>query len=120
MNIIGYPEARIILSQCATYLASSPKSNASYLAIGKAQQKVRETGDLSVPMNIRNAPTKLMKDLGFGKGYGYAHDHVNNFIDQEFLPEEIAGTSFYIPGKNPRENAMREFLKKRWKEKYDF
>lgn len=120
VNIIGYPEARIILSQCATYLASSPKSNASYLAIGKAQQKVRETGDLSVPMNIRNAPTKLMKDLGYGEGYGYAHDHVNNFIDQEFLPEEIAGTTFYIPGKNPRENTMREFLKKRWKEKYDF
>jgi len=117
---IGYPEARIILSQCATYLASSPKSNASYMAIGKAQQKVKETGDLSVPLPIRNAPTKLMKDLGYGDGYGYAHDHTNNFIEQEFLPEEISGSSFYKPGKNPRENAMREFLKKRWKDKYDF
>ncbi|MEO0571771.1 MAG: replication-associated recombination protein A [Bacteroidota bacterium] len=117
---IGYPEARIILSQCATYLASSPKSNASYIAIGKAQQIVKDTGDLSVPLHIRNAPTRLMKDLGYGSGYGYAHDHVDNFIDQEFLPEEISGTTFYVPGKNTRENAMREFLKKRWKEKYDF
>ena len=117
---IGYPEARIVLSQCATYLASSPKSNASYLAIGKAQQKVKETGDLSVPLHIRNAPTKLMKDLGYGDGYGYAHDHTNNFVEQEFLPDEISGSSFYKPGKNPRENAMREFLKNRWKDKYDF
>lgn len=117
---IGYPEARIVLSQCATYLASSPKSNASYLAIGKAQQKVKETGDLSVPLHIRNAPTKLMKDLGYGDGYGYAHHHTNNFVEQEFLPEEISGSSFYKPGKNPRENAMREFLKNRWKDKYDF
>lgn len=116
---IGYPEARIVLSQCATYLASSPKSNASYMAIGKAQQKVRETGDLSVPFHIRNAPTKLMKDLGYGDGYGYAHDYYNNFIEQEFLPEEISGTTFYVPGKNPRENAIRDFLKKRWKDKYD-
>ncbi|MGD1947494.1 MAG: replication-associated recombination protein A [Croceivirga sp.] len=117
---IGYPEARIVLSQCAIYLASSPKSNASYMAIGKAQQKVRDTGNLSVPLHIRNAPTKLMKDLGYGEGYGYAHHHENNFVDQEFLPEEIVGTSFYIPGNNPRENTMREFLKKRWKDKYDF
>lgn len=120
VNTIGYPEARIILSQCATYLASSPKSNSSYMAIGKAQQKVKETGDLSVPLHIRNAPTKLMKDLAYGKGYGYAHDYEDNFIDQEFLPEAISGTSFYIPGENPRENAMREFLKRRWKDKYDF
>ena len=117
---IGYPEARIVLSQCATYLASSPKSNTSYMAIGLAQQKVKETGDLSVPLHIRNAPTKLMKDLGYGKGYGYAHDHKDNFVEQEFLPEEIAGTSFYQPGNNPRESAMREFLKKRWKDKYDY
>ncbi|WP_422348887.1 replication-associated recombination protein A [Flagellimonas sp.] len=120
VNTIGYPEARIILSQCATYLASSPKSNASYAAIKLAQQKVRETGDLSVPLAIRNAPTKLMKDLGYGKGYDYAHDHENNFVDFEFLPEEIEGTTFYKPGDNPREKAIKDFLKKRWKDKYDF
>ena len=120
VNTIGYPEARIILSQCATYLASSPKSNASYLAIKMAQQTVRETGDLSVPLAIRNAPTKLMKDLGYGQGYDYAHDHADNFVDFEFLPDEISGTTFYKPGNNPRENAMREFLKKRWKDKYGF
>jgi len=120
VTTIGYPEARIVLSQCAIYLASSPKSNASYMAIGKAQQTVKELGNLSVPLHIRNAPTKLMKDLGYGDGYGYAHDHTNNFIEQEFLPEELSGTSFYIPGDNPRENIMREFLKKRWKDKYDF
>jgi len=120
VTTIGYPEARIVLGQCATYLASSPKSNASYMAINKAQQKVKETGDLSVPLHIRNAPTKLMKDLGYGDGYGYAHDHNDNFIEQEFLPEEISGFSFYVPGNNPRENAMREFLKKRWKDKYGF
>ncbi|RNC90268.1 MAG: replication-associated recombination protein A [Allomuricauda sp.] len=120
VTTIGYPEARIILSQCATYLASSPKSNASYKAIGLAQQKVRETGDLSVPLPIRNAPTKLMKDLGYGKDYAYAHDHPENFVASEFLPEEISGTAFYEPGNNPRENAIREFLKKRWKDKYKF
>ncbi|WP_431123142.1 replication-associated recombination protein A [Flagellimonas flava] len=120
VNTIGYPEARIILSQCATYLASSPKSNASYAAIKLAQQKVRETGDLSVPLAIRNAPTKLMKDLGYGKGYDYAHDHENNFVDFEFLPEEIEGTTFYKPGDNPREKAIKDFLKKRWKDKYNF
>ena len=117
VNTIGYPEARIILSQCATYLASSPKSNASYVAIKDAQRKVTETGDLSVPMAIRNAPTKLMKDLGYGTGYAYAHDHDSNFVDFEFLPDEISGTVFYNPGNNPRENALREFLKKRWKDK---
>ncbi|MFC4219261.1 replication-associated recombination protein A [Flagellimonas marina] len=120
VTAVGYPEARIILSQCATYLASSPKSNASYAAINEAQQKVRLTGDLSVPLAIRNAPTKLMKDIGYGQGYQYAHDHENNFADFEFLPEEISGTAFYRPGNNPRENAMREFLKKRWKDKYGF
>jgi len=120
VNTIGYPEARIILSQCATYLASSPKSNASYVAIKKAQQKVKETGDLSVPLHIRNAPTSLMKDLGYGDGYAYAHDHADNFVDSEFLPDDISGSEFYKPGKNPRENAMREFLKKRWKDKYNF
>nr|WP_299175583.1 replication-associated recombination protein A [uncultured Allomuricauda sp.] len=120
VNTIGYPEARIILSQCATYLASSAKSNASYMAIKSAQQKVQETGDLSVPLAIRNAPTKLMKDIGYGKGYDYAHDHKNNFVEFEFLPDEISGTTFYKPGKNPRENAIKEFLEKRWKDKYRF
>lgn len=120
VNTIGYPEARIILSQCATYLASSAKSNASYMAIKSAQQKVQETGDLSVPLAIRNAPTKLMKDIGYGKGYDYAHDHQNNFVEFEFLPDEISGTTFYKPGKNPREKAIKEFLEKRWKDKYRF
>jgi len=120
VNIIGYPEARIILSQCVTYLASSAKSNASYMAINRAQQVVKQTGDLSVPMAIRNAPTKLMKDLGYGKGYDYAHDHENNFAEMEFLPEEITGTTFYQPGNNPREKAMKDFLKNRWKNKYDY
>jgi len=120
VNTIGYPEARIILSQCATYLAGSPKSNSSYMAINEAQQMVRQTGDLSVPMAIRNAPTKLMKDLGYGQGYAYAHDHENNFADQEFLPEEISGTTFYHPGNNAREKAMKDFLKIRWKDKYDY
>ncbi len=119
VTTIGYPEARIILSQCAIYLASSAKSNASYMAIGKAQQAVRQTGDLSVPLPLRNAPTKLMKDLGYGKDYKYSHDYKDNFVDEEFLPEELSGTSFYIPGKNQREDAISEFLKKRWKGKYE-
>jgi len=116
---IGYPEARIILSQCAIYLATSAKSNASYMAINKAQQTVKQTGDLSVPLALRNAPTKLMKDLGYGKDYKYAHEFQNNFVDEEFLPEELCGTSFYKPGKNQRENAIGEFLEKRWKGKYE-
>lgn len=120
VNTIGYPEARIILSQCVTYLASSPKSNASYMAINAAQQKVKETGDLSVPLAIRNAPTKLMKDLGYGSSYKYAHNYKDNFTNLEFLPDEISGTSFYKLGNNVRENTMRDFLKKRWKDKYDF
>jgi len=119
VTTIGYPEARIILSQCAIYLATSPKSNASYMAIKNAQQSVKQTGDLSVPLPLRNAPTKLMKDLGYGKEYKYAHEFENNFIDAEFLPEELSGTSFYIPGKNQRENTISDFLKKRWKGKYD-
>jgi putative ATPase len=120
VTTIGYPEARIILSQCAVYLATSPKSNASYMAIGKAQQTVRQTGNLSVPLHLRNAPTKLMKDLGYGEDYKYAHDYENNFINEEFLPDELSGTVFYTPGKNQRENALSDFLKKRWKDKYDF
>ncbi|MBD1259505.1 replication-associated recombination protein A [Maribacter polysiphoniae] len=119
VTTIGYPEARIILSQCAIYLATSAKSNASYMAINTAQQTVKQTGNLSVPLPLRNAPTKLMKDLGYGKDYKYAHEYENNFVDEEFLPEELKGTSFYKPGKNPRENAIDDFLKKRWKGKYD-
>ncbi|PCJ94591.1 MAG: AAA family ATPase [Flavobacteriaceae bacterium] len=118
VTTIGYPEARIILSECAIYLATSAKSNASYMAIKKAQQKVRETGDLSIPLQLRNAPTKLMKDLGYGEDYKYAHDYQNNFVEQEFLPDEISGTPFYIPGNNQREKAIDEFIKNRWKNKY--
>ena len=117
---IGYPESRIILSQCAVYLATSPKSNASYQAIGKAQQIVKQTGDLSVPIHLRNAPTPLMKELGYGEEYKYSHDYTNNFAEQEFLPETIAGTPIYEPGNNTRENSTREFLKNRWKEKYGY
>ena len=120
VNTIGYPEARIILSQCATYLASSPKSNASYMAIKQAQQVVKQTGDLSVPLEIRNAPTQLMKELNYGKGYQYAHDFEENFVDFEFLPEEISGTTFYKPGNNTREQKFREFLEKKWKGKYGY
>jgi len=120
VNLIGYPEARIILSQCVTYLASSPKSNASYAAIKKAQSIVQETGDLAIPMQIRNAPTKLMKEQGYGKGYQYAHDHDLNFVSMEFLPEELQNTKLYDPGQNPREEDLRRFLKARWKEKYGY
>ena len=120
VNMIGYPEARIILSQCATYLASSPKSNASYEAIGKAQALVQEYGDLPVPLAIRNAPTKLMKNLNYGKNYQYAHSFENNFAKMEFLPEEIKNTLLYNPGKNAREEELRRFLKERWKEKYGY
>lgn len=119
VTTIGYPEARIILSQCVIYLSTSPKSNASYMAINKAQQTVKQTGDLSVPLALRNAPTKLMKDLGYGEDYKYAHDYENNFIAEEFMPTEVARTSFYRPGNNQRENAIKDFLKKRWKDKYD-
>jgi putative ATPase len=117
---IGYPESRIILSQCAIYLATSPKSNATYMAIGKAQKLVKQTGDLSVPLHLRNAPTKLMKELGYSEEYQYAHDFTNNFVEQEFLPDEISGTDFYDPGNNSRENSTREFLKNRWKDKYGY
>ena len=120
VSTIGYPESRIILSQCAIYLATSPKSNASYLAIDSALQLVKETGDLSVPLSIRNAPTKLMKELGFGMDYKYAHNFENNFANHEFLPEEIKNTKLYEPGNNSRENAQREFLRNRWKEKYGY
>ncbi|MBT8323794.1 MAG: replication-associated recombination protein A [Winogradskyella sp.] len=120
VTVIGHPESRIILSQCATYLASSPKSNASYEAINKAQALVKETGDLSVPLAIRNAPTKLMKELGYGDKYNYAHSYENNFANQEFLPDEIVKTKLYDPGNNAREHAQRQFLKERWKDKYNY
>ena len=120
VNIIGFPESRIILSQCVIYLATSPKSNASYMAINQAQSLVKQTGNLSVPLPIRNAPTKLMKDLGYGDNYKYAHNYQNNFAEAEFLPEEIKNTAFYNPGNNQREQAQREFLKKRWKNKYGY
>ncbi|WP_462247503.1 replication-associated recombination protein A [Ekhidna sp.] len=120
VNMIGYPESRIILSQCVTYLASSPKSNASYMAINQAQALVQKTGDLPVPMAIRNSPTKLMKDQGYGKGYKYAHDHPMNFAEMEFLPEEIKETKLYDPGQNAREEELRKFLRVRWKEKYGY
>ena len=120
VNIIGYPEARIILSQCATYLATSAKSNAAYVAINNAQKIVRDMGDLQVPMAIRNAPTKLMKDQGYGKDYQYAHDHTGNFVAMEFLPKEIEGKQLYSPGDNVREQEMRKRLRMLWKEKYGY
>jgi putative ATPase len=120
VKIIGYPEARIILSQCVTYLASSPKSNAAYLAINQAQAIVREKGDLSVPLHLRNAPTKLMKDLNYGKEYKYSHDYEGNFVAQEFLPDEIKNLKLYDPGNNSRENELRKYLKEKWKGKYGY
>ena len=120
VTMIGYPEARIILSQCAVYLASSPKSNASYLAIKNAQAAVQEYGDLSVPLEIRNAPTKLMKDIGYGTGYKYAHDYPGNFTEMEFLPEQIRNMKFYDPGNNPREDEIRKRLRTLWKTKYGY
>lgn len=120
VNKIGYPEARIILAQCATYLASSHKSNASYMAIEEALDVVRKEGDLSVPLHIRNAPTGLMKKLGYGRDYKYAHSFEGNFTEQEFLPDEIKGTVFYDPGKNPREEELRKFLRNLWKDKYKY
>lgn len=120
VSMIGYPEARIILSQCAVYLASSPKSNASYMAIESALHTIRQTGDLPVPLAIRNAPTKLMKDMDYGKGYQYAHDYKNNFVQMEFLPDKIKETKFYEPGKNAREEELRNYLKKLWDKKYNY
>jgi len=120
VQVIGYPECRIILSQAAVYLASSPKSNASYSAIEDALALARDRGGLPVPLHLRNAPTKLMKDLGYGKEYAYAHAHEGNFVSQEFLPETLSGTRLYDPGENAREAEMRKFLKIRWKEKYGY
>ena len=120
VSTIGYPESRIILSQCAVYLATSAKSNASYMAIGEAQAAVKQTGDLSVPIHLRNAPTKLMKELGYGEEYQYSHNYANNFSEQEYLPDELRNTVFYKPGNNARENELRTFLKNRWKDKYGY
>ncbi|MBN97139.1 MAG: hypothetical protein CMC56_04425 [Flavobacteriaceae bacterium] len=120
ITAIGLPESRIILSQCATYLACSPKSNAAYQAINKANQSVKETGSLSVPLDLRNAPTKLMKSLGYGANYKYAHEFDQNFVDQEFLPNGLENSVFYKPGDNSREQIQREFLKRRWKDKYNY
>jgi len=120
VNVIGWPESRIILSETAVYLATSPKSNASYMAIENAQAMAREKGDLSVPLHIRNAPTRLMKELGYHKGYKYAHDFEGNFIQDNFLPEEIKGTKFYEPGLNPKEEEIRKRLKGLWKDIYDY
>lgn len=120
VSVIGYPESDIILAQTAVYLASSPKSNASYMAIRKAQALVREQGSLPVPMHLRNAPSKLMKEQGYGKGYKYSHDYTGNFVVQEFLPDEIKNTVLFDPGNNPRENEMRKNLKNWWGEKYNY
>jgi putative ATPase len=120
VTMIGYPEGEIVLSQCAVYLACSPKSNASYLAIKKANELVKSTGDLSVPLHIRNAPTKLMKDSGYGKGYKYAHDFPGNFVEQEFLPKEISGEKLYDPQNNPREAEFRKRLIAYWSKRYDY
>ena len=120
VNKIGYPESRIILAQCTTYLASSPKSNASYMAIEEALSAVKNHGDLPVPLHIRNAPTTLMKRMDYGKGYKYAHSYEKNFSEQEYLPEKLSGTVFYEPGKNAREDELRKFLKALWGEKYGY
>ena len=120
VNKIGYPESQLILSQCAIYLASSAKSNSATVAIGAAMSVVKQQGDLSVPLHIRNAPTKLMKQEGYGKGYEYSHNYDNNFSPQEYLPDEIKGTAFYTPGTNAREEELRKHLKALWKNKYGY
>jgi putative ATPase len=120
VNKIGWPESQLILSQCAIYLASSPKSNSATTAMGAAAAAVKQYGDLPVPLHIRNAPTRLMKDLDYGKGYKYSHAYQGNFEEQEYLPGDIAGTRFFEPGKNAREDELRKFLKSRWKDKYGY
>ena len=120
VSMIGYPEAEIVLSQCTTYLACSPKSNASYKAIKEARRLVKDTGDLQVPMALRNAPVRLMKEQGYGAGYKYSHDYDGNFVVQEFLPAEVKNTKLYDPGHNARENEMRKRLQQLWKEKYGY
>src|SRR5690554_60429 len=120
VSVIGYPESRILLSQCAIYLATSPKSNASYVAIGKAQAAVKQTGDLTIPIHLRNAPTKLMKELGYGEEYKYSHDYPGNFAYQEYLPDDLANTPFYEPGDNAKEKQTKDFLRMRWQGKYNY
>ena len=120
VQMIGYPEAEIILSQCTVYLATSPKSNASYKAIKQARALVQQTGNLPVPLHIRNAPTKLMKEIGYGNNYKYAHDYEGNFVPQEFMPQELSSTAFYQPGQNGRENEMRKQLQAQWGKKYNY
>ena len=120
VNVIGYPESRIILSQCAIYLATSVKSNASYMAIGEALDAVKRTGDLPVPLHLRNAPTKMMKQMDYGKDYKYAHNFEGNFILQQFLPDKLDGTRFYSPQQNTREEEIRKYLKEKWKDKYGY
>ncbi len=120
VNVIGFPEGRIILSQTVVYLANSPKSNASYKAIQAAQELVRTTGNLSIPLHLRNAPTKLMKDIGYGADYKYSHNYEDSFKSQEYLPDEIKGTKFYEPGNNVKEASFRKFLKDKWKDKYNY
>ena len=120
VNMIGYPESNLILSQCAIYLASSVKSNAATVAIGEAMSAVAKHGDLPVPLHLRNAPTKLMKQMDYGKEYKYAHNYENNFVLLQFLPEKLDGVRFYSPQKNAREEEMRRFLKERWKDKYGY
>ena len=120
VSSVGYPEARILLSECAIYLATSPKSNTAYKAINEALEKIKVTGNLQVPLHLRNAPTKLMNELGYGEGYKYSHDFQNQFTNQEYLPDEITGTKLYEPGKNNKEDSIRDFLKLRWKNKYNY
>ncbi len=120
VNVIGYPESRIILSQCALYLATSVKSNASYMAINTAIETVQKSGDLPVPLHLRNAPTKMMKQMDYGKDYKYAHSYENNFVLQQFLPDKLEGTTFYSPQKNTREEEIRKILKEKWKDKYGY
>ena len=120
VSSVGYPESRILLSECAIYLATSPKSNTAYKAINEASEKIKVTGNLQVPLHLRNAPTELMNELGYGEGYKYSHDYQNQFTNQEYLPDEITGTKLYEPGKNKKEDSIRDFLKLRWKNKYNY
>tara|TARA_B110000003_G_scaffold120388_1_gene122828 strand:+ start:336 stop:1613 length:1278 start_codon:yes stop_codon:yes gene_type:complete len=120
VSSVGYPESRILLSECAIYLATSPKSNTAYKAINEASEKIKVTGNLQVPLHLRNAPTELMNELGYGEGYKYSHDFQNQFTNQEYLPDEITGTKLYEPGKNKKEDSIRDFLKLRWKNKYNY
>jgi putative ATPase len=120
VDVIGYPESRIILSQCAIYLAGSVKSNASYLAIETALSLVKQEGDLPVPLHLRNAPTRLMKDMEYGKHYQYAHQFDGNFIEQQYLPDKLEGKKIYDPQQNSREEELRKFLKNKWKDKYGY